>query len=442
MARVGLDKIGVYLPQMYINHGNLRAERGFNDTGLGFESLSVPDLYDDPISMAANAAESLGNYDRERVGRLVVATESNHDSAKPIANYVHELIGLPENTETFEVKHACAAGSHALGDALNWIRIGQNKGRDALIICSDIARYEKGSSAELTQGAGAVALLVSDNPGLIEFDEHVGTYSKNFPDFFRTGEFPEVNGKLSVKAYNAALRGAYRDYGHKGIKDMDYLVCHTPFPSLVKKALRSLSAKEGIALESIEEKIKDSLQAPSRVGNIYTGSLFLALNSLLERKGSGSLGLYGFGSGCSGRFYSGHIIESAEPRLGSMLDQRMEIDANQYDEIVYSDSNSPLTFPKGFFLSDVAGNERHYQRAEDLVIHSPERDTSIEIVTTPQEGYTELAQVNTMSLWERAKEYAGLLTDTLVGAPWGFSPSEQYAVAELQDKVNERLKRL
>ena len=49
------------------------------------------------------------------------------------------------------------------------IGLGQdeNNGKSAIVIVSDIAKYDIGSAGEYTQGAGAVAILIKDNPRLL-----------------------------------------------------------------------------------------------------------------------------------------------------------------------------------------------------------------------------------------------------------------------------------
>ena len=37
----------------------------------------------------------------------------------------------------------------------------------AIVIVSDIAKYDIGSAGEYTQGAGAIAILIKDNPRLV-----------------------------------------------------------------------------------------------------------------------------------------------------------------------------------------------------------------------------------------------------------------------------------
>ena len=91
-----------------------------------------------------------------------------------------------EHAGGIECKFACVSGSYALYDNANWIRAGENNDKSAIVIVSDIAKYDIGSAGEYTQGAGAVALLIKDNPRLLAFDEKVtSTIIKNEYDFYR-----------------------------------------------------------------------------------------------------------------------------------------------------------------------------------------------------------------------------------------------------------------
>jgi hydroxymethylglutaryl-CoA synthase len=54
------------------------------------------------------------------------------------------------------------------------------------VIASDYAKYELASSGEYTQGGGAVALLVSSKPDLLEIENNWGVASESVFDFFQT----------------------------------------------------------------------------------------------------------------------------------------------------------------------------------------------------------------------------------------------------------------
>ena len=112
-------------------------------------------------------------------------------------------------------KHACFGGTAGLFNALDWIASGSARGRAALIICTDIARYPVGSAGEPTQGAGAVAMIVRERPRLIELDVgRSGTYARDVYDFWRPLDRKDalVDGHFSVQCYLDALAGAYGEW--------------------------------------------------------------------------------------------------------------------------------------------------------------------------------------------------------------------------------------
>ena len=68
---------------------------------------------------------------------------------------------LSQHCEVPEIKHACLGGVYALKNAVRHCLLEDSA---AIVICSDLALYARGSSGEPTQGAGAVALLVERTP--------------------------------------------------------------------------------------------------------------------------------------------------------------------------------------------------------------------------------------------------------------------------------------
>src|SRR5208282_2788774 len=101
-----------------------------------------------------------------------------------------------------------------LQNALDWIRSGSARGKKALVIGSDIARYGLRTPGEPTQGAGAVALVVGESPRLVAFDGLVGTFARDVFDFWRPlySKDAVVDGHYSVKCYLESLEGAYKAY--------------------------------------------------------------------------------------------------------------------------------------------------------------------------------------------------------------------------------------
>ncbi len=118
-----------------------------------------------------------------------------------------------------------------------------------------------GSSGEVTQGAGAVAMLLNDKPRLLTFDPKVTSTSiKNEYDFYRPfgKETPIVHGQYSNLLYLIQVKNALTDYKNKvkrtgliTVKDdetildyIDYLNMHLPYSNMGKKALAYLVRHE------------------------------------------------------------------------------------------------------------------------------------------------------------------------------------------------------
>jgi hydroxymethylglutaryl-CoA synthase len=228
------------------------------------------DTNQDPACMAANACLRIMERNKlapKDVGRLYVATESSLDESKAMNSYVIGMLEQIYGDDSFdhcggiECKFACVSGSYALYDNSNWIRAGEAGGKSAIVVVSDIAKYDLGSSGEYTQGAGAVAMLVSDNPRLMQFDPKVTSTSiKNEYDFYRPfgKETPIVNGQYSNLLYMIQVKKALMSYKEKALSTgliklkegetildyIDFLNMHLPYSNMGKKALSYLIRHE------------------------------------------------------------------------------------------------------------------------------------------------------------------------------------------------------
>ena len=66
-----------------------------------------------------------------------------------------------------------------------------NPSRKAIVIASDIAKYKLNSSGEYTQGAGAIATLISSNPNILEINDTIGIGMQHVGDFFKPRRTPK-----------------------------------------------------------------------------------------------------------------------------------------------------------------------------------------------------------------------------------------------------------
>jgi len=270
----GIDDIAIFIPRLFVDSADFAVARGLDPAklkqGLGISRMAIVDANQDPACLAANACLKLmkrNNIAPRDVGRLYVATESALDESKALNSYVVGMLeqvygdGTFEHCGGIECKFACVSGSYALYDNANWIRAGEAEGKSAIVVVSDIAKYDMGSSGEYTQGAGAIAMLLNDNPRLLQFDSKVTSTSiKNEYDFYRPfgKETPIVHGQYSNLLYLIQVKKAFEAYKKKAIltgliniqpgetilDHIDYLCMHLPYSNMGKKALSYLLRRE------------------------------------------------------------------------------------------------------------------------------------------------------------------------------------------------------
>jgi len=392
---VGIDQLGVYLPRYALPLDRLAEARGVPvekiHVGLGAHAMAVVPPWEDAVTLGANAAARVfrhGEVRPDEIGLLVAATETAVDHAKPIGIFLHDLLGLSPSCRTFEVKHACYGGTAGIMLAADWIRSGAARGRKALVVATDIARYDVGSSAEFTQGAGAAAVVVSDEPRLLRLGPTTGLFSRNVYDFWRPLERREalVDGKFSLDCYLDALHGAVSDYraalnGHGGGSLLDRFAAflyHTPFPKMAHKAHRRLVEDEshGLTPAAVGERFERSwatqaepaLGLARQAGNTYTASLYLCLAWLLEREGATlegrDLALFSYGSGCCAEFFTGRPVAGSAARAASigaqgLLQARRELTVEEYEQFARATTGGERPAEGGVGFCHLAGIENH-----------------------------------------------------------------------------------
>jgi hydroxymethylglutaryl-CoA synthase len=210
-------------------------------------------------TMAATAVMRLiDQYDVDplRVKFLGLGTESSTDNSagaiivKGMVDRALQSKGKPaiaRSCEVPEFKHACLGGVYGMKGALRHLAL-DGAGSQAIVVCADIAEYARGSSGEPTQGAGAVAMLLEENPRLAEVDlirsgsasdYRIMDFRKPMLRFcgqdrsesHQVQDFPVFNGKYSTTCYIDETLHALNDmYEKRGLQATDYLrSLHTVF---------------------------------------------------------------------------------------------------------------------------------------------------------------------------------------------------------------------
>ena len=354
--KIGIESISFYSPRYYLDLKTLAAVRGIDAEkyykGLGQERMAVVPPDEDIVTMAANAVESaLEGIDYRTVDTLMLATESGIDQSKSAAIYVHRLLGLPSTCKAFELKQACCAATAGVLSALALVQ--QRPEKKVVVVGTDIARYGLGTPGEPTTGAGAVAMVISADPKLVELSPANGCYTADVMDFWRPNYMDEamVDGKYSIRVYLKALAEAWNEYVKEtGLDFSDhYRFCyHLPFTRMAEKGhlhLAKYSAPEGMSEEALLEQIYSAQRYNRLTGNLYTGSVYVGLTSLLEsqEKLDGKrLGLFSYGSGCMGIFYGGVVQPGykkfvKEEKHRRMLSSRIDLPYGDY-EVMYKNT--------------------------------------------------------------------------------------------------------
>lgn len=213
------------------------------------------------------------DVDPSRVGYLALGTETGTDNSagavivRGMVDRALEQQGLPRLSRACEVpemKHACLGGVYAMKSAARYLAL-DGADRTAIVVCSDIAEYERGSTGEQTQGAGAVAMLLEPRARLLELDlAHAGSASDyRGPDFRkpharhfvegyaektrRLHDFPVFSGKYSTYSYLEETVRAFEDMASKlgvslldALRGAETLFFHRPYHHMPVQAAATL----------------------------------------------------------------------------------------------------------------------------------------------------------------------------------------------------------
>lgn len=133
--------------------------------GIGQDKQAVPPSSQDVVTMGASAANEFLTPDmKQDIGLIVLGTETGIDASKAGSLYIQQLLNLNPWSRAIEIKEACYGATAGLMLAKDYI--ATHPGKTALVIASDIARYGLETGGEVTQGAGAIAMLVTEIRGL------------------------------------------------------------------------------------------------------------------------------------------------------------------------------------------------------------------------------------------------------------------------------------
>jgi len=366
----GIDRMHYYVPKTYLDMETLATARNVDvekyRRGLGQEKMAVLEPHEDIITMAAEAANPIID-DKEVIDLVLFATESGVDYSKASSVYLHKLLGLSPKTRVIELKQACYALTSALHMAVNHVKAHPLK--KVLIVSSDVAWYGFNTPGEVTQGAGAIAMMISKDPKIAIVHDGVA-FTDDVPDFYRPNimEVPIVDGKFSIGSYNNALKNTLPE------NKLDVICFHMPFAKMADKANQTLGDKK------VSEDVITYVKSFSKeIGNIYNGSLYLALLGVLTNaplSPNQRIGMFSYGSGSIGEFFEVELTASFEKALqkeswNQLLKDRTSISIETYESNMESFVNRERslnyecqTLPSHglFYLEKINNGHRIYQK--------------------------------------------------------------------------------
>jgi len=345
------------------------------------------------LTAAVSQLMKKNHIDPRSIGRLDVGTETIIDKSKSVKTVLMDLFEKHGNTdiEGIDSKNACYGGTAALFNAVNWIDSRSWDGRDAIVFAGDIAIYAEGS-ARPVGGAGAIAMLVGPNAPLVIEPVH-GTHMVNAWDFYKpdlSSEYPQVDGPETLYAYLGSIDHAYDAFRTKyaklaeahglpakeprnaaeprscfSLEDVDYAVLHSPYSKLVQKGFArmlfndflvhpdheafasvpkeylqadrraSIMNKDleklfsALAKPMMASKLEPGMTTVRRCGNMYSGSLYGGLASVVANSSDEQLAgkrllMYSFGSGSAASIFTIRVAGSTEAmRKALQLNERL-----------------------------------------------------------------------------------------------------------------------
>ena len=350
--KTGIDAITFDVAKIHLPIKTLAIARNIEpeklEKGLGLIKMTLPDTHQDTVVFGANALTKLiqdNNINLNEIARIYVGTESAIDNSKPISSFLVSLMeqkfgeNILSECDVVDFTFACIGGVDALQNCIDFVTLNPTK--KAIVVTTDFAKYDLNSTGEYTQGAGAVAMLITSNPRIIAFENNWATSTKGVFDFFKpyrtiskqqiTGntsneawfenleseveihkDQPVFDGQYSNQCYMDRTRDAY--FSFKKIKNTtktvyetwESIVMHLPYAFQGRRMLSEIYAldasnkiisgeenateyqnklKEVSKSETYRDFVAQKLQpaeiASSLIGNLYTGSIFMGLLSTL-----------------------------------------------------------------------------------------------------------------------------------------------------------------
>ena len=300
----GIVGYGAYVPSHKIETGEIASVWGADGSAwaknLNVYSKSVPGPDEDVITISVEAARqamSRAKLTGENIGAIYTGSESHPYAVKPTSTIVAEAISATPHLTAADYEFACKAGTAAIQTCLGMVGDGQIE--NGIAIGVDTSQGAPGDALEYSASAGGGALIIGKKNVIAEIN-HTTSYTTDTPDFWRREgqKYPRHGGRFTGKPafFKHVMSCGLKTMEMAGTKpeDYKYIVTHQPNGKFPIRAAKSLGFNE--------EQYKTGLLTP-RIGNTYSGAVFLGLTAILDIAEPGDRILavaYGSGAGSDG----------------------------------------------------------------------------------------------------------------------------------------------
>lgn len=356
--------------------------------------------------------------DPKDISRIYIGTESGVDSSKPVASFLLPLVeekygaNSTQHCDVVDLTFACIGAVDAMQTCLDYVRLRPDE--KCIVIAADVAKYDLASGGEYTQGSGAVALLIESNPKMMSFDLTTGVSTEGVFDFFKPRrsilkseifsntkiedwhgvleneisiykEQPVFDGQYSNACYINRIKNAYFHFKKQQeneepcFQDWEFIAMHLPYcfqgrrtfqhifaaeyPELLTEQIGETPAEKLKALTKsdaykslVENKLYPCEIASSKIGNIYTGSIFLGLVSALYHKkeeelNSKKIGFIAYGSGSKAKVFEAELekewaLQIKKTNLFEKLAETKAIDFMTYEKLHKKEQQTSIIVPQ------------------------------------------------------------------------------------------------
>ncbi|QEY24158.1 beta-ketoacyl-ACP synthase III [Neisseria animalis] len=301
---------GSYLPAKRVSNDDLAQKVDTSDewittrTGIKFRHIAdEQEKTSDLAAAAARLALEDAGVAPDEIDLIVVATATPDMQFPSTATIVQQKLGMTNGSPAFDVQAVCAGFMYALNTAHAYIKSGMSK-KILVIGAETFSRIldwnDRTTCVLFGDGAGAVVLGASDEPGIIHSKLHAdGNYLDllNVPAQIADGKicgspFVKMDGpgvfKFAVKMLSKVADEVLTESGYSA-EQIDWLIPHQANKRIIDSTAKHL----GLPQEKVILTVQDH-------GNTSAASIPLALDTGIKsgkiRRGQNLL-LEGIGGG-------------------------------------------------------------------------------------------------------------------------------------------------